>query len=105
MTRRRNPLADRLARLEAANRADRWHFTLTDGSTATLPIGAVLDAIHDAIHYTAPETDTNHRPAISRELHLLARVADDSETSMLGHLAVDLARNVVEGADGEPHGR
>ncbi|QRX90850.1 hypothetical protein [Streptomyces noursei] len=98
MARRHHPLADRLARLEAANRADRWHFALTDGSTASLPIGAVLDAAHDAL--TRLDTPPDQHPAITRELRLLARVADDSEPSMLGRLAIQLAREAVGEAEG-----
>lgn len=97
MARRHNPLADRLARLENANRAHLWSFTLDDGSTGSLPIGAVLDAISDALtRIDQPHVD--HAP-VSAELRLLARVADGSETSMLGRTAIELARQAVEDAD------
>ncbi|MEU7581959.1 hypothetical protein AB0B50_30725 [Streptomyces sp. NPDC041068] len=103
MTRRRRDFRDRLTALENANRADRWHFTLTDGTTASLTIGAVLDALQEAIVRT-DDTALDERPALSRELRLLARVADDSEASMLGRLAVDLARQVVDAEQAEGGG-
>jgi hypothetical protein len=97
MNRRRNPLAARLARLEAAHDAELWHFTLTDGSTASLPVGVVLDATGDALdRLDRLDTPGAEHPPASRALRLLARVADDTETSMLGRLAVQLAREVVE---------
>ncbi|MFD9905888.1 hypothetical protein [Streptomyces sp. NPDC059063] len=106
MTRRRRTIADRLAALENADRADRWTFTLINGRTASLPVGAVLDAVAEAFDRLDDEDQDEgataaERPEPSRELRLLARVADDSETSMLGSLAVRLARATVAQHDAQ----
>ncbi|WP_327156360.1 hypothetical protein [Streptomyces tubercidicus] len=103
MARRRNPLADRLARLEAAARVGMWHFTLDDGSTASLPAVTVLDVMGDALTYAAADP-VAEPPPISRELRLLARVADGSETSVLGRTVVQLARHIVEEAENGENG-
>ncbi|MEV0440905.1 hypothetical protein AB0I84_45385 [Streptomyces spectabilis] len=100
MIRRRRTIADRLAALESADRADRWTFTLDDGRTATLPVGAVLDALAEAFDRLGDGDQDEAATATedvepSRALRLLARVADDSEPSMLGSLAVQLARAAV----------
>lgn len=95
---RRHTLAARLDRLEAAHRADLWHFTLTDGQRATLPVGVVLDAMGDALDRLG-NSDAEH-PLPSRALLLLARADDDTETSLLGRTAIQLARQVtVQAAD------
>ncbi|MFI9261157.1 hypothetical protein ACIGT4_26130 [Streptomyces sioyaensis] len=102
MARRRNPLADRLARLEAAARVGMWHFTLDDGSRASLPAVTVLDVMGDALAYAADHVA--EPPPISRELRLLARVADGSETSVLGRTVVQLARDIVDEAENAENG-
>jgi len=102
MARRRNPLVDRLARLEAAARVGMWHFTLDDGSRASLPAGTVLDVMGDALAYAADHVA--EPPPISRELRLLARVADGSETSVLGRTVIQLARHIVEEAENGENG-
>lgn len=94
---RRHTLAARLDRLEAAHRAHFWRFTLTDGQRASLPVDVVLDAMADAFD-RLDDPNAEHPPA-SKALRLLARVAEDTEASLLGRTAVQLAREVVGQAD------
>lgn len=93
MARRKNKLADRLARLEESSRVGMWQLTLVDGSTAALPVVTVIDALADLFD-RAGQPEVAHGP-LSREIRLLARVAEDSETSMLGRTVVVLAREAV----------
>lgn len=93
MARRSTSFAARLARLEDAHRADLWAFTLDDGRTGSVRVGAVLDAMNEALdRIRAPDAD---HPPPSRTLRLLARVADGTEPSLLGAAAVMFARQAI----------
>lgn len=98
MARRKNKLVDRLARLEESSRVGMWQLILADGSTAALPVVTVIDALADLFD-RAGQPEVDHGP-LSREIGLLARVAEDSETSMLGRTVVVLARKAVLEAQG-----
>lgn len=97
---RHNAFAYRLARLEAAARSDLWYLTLDDGRAESLPVGAVLIAMREALARLHNPDVAN--PPLSRELLLLARVAEGTESSVLGASAIALARQAVEEARCSP---
>jgi hypothetical protein len=102
MTRRKSKVADRLARLEDASREGMWQLTLEDGTAAALPVLTVMDALAELFGFPAGgDQDDDERspgpprPTLTHEIRLLARVAEGSETSMLGRTVVALAKEAV----------
>ncbi|ARP70096.1 hypothetical protein LK07_10185 [Streptomyces pluripotens] len=102
MARRKNKLADRLARLEDASREGMWQLTLEDGTAAALPVLTVMDALAELFGFPVDaDQDDDERSSgpprltLTHEIRLLARVAEGSETSMLGRTVVALAKEAV----------
>lgn len=89
----RRQLAGRLARVEAAFKVPLWVFRLVTGRTANLPVKNVLSVLSEAMAVVY-EPEGEH-PPLSKNLLLLAE-ADDSEPSVLGAAAIQLARRAKE---------
>ncbi|MGC5401400.1 hypothetical protein ACPXCP_37380, partial [Streptomyces sp. DT20] len=86
MARRKNPVADRLARLEDASRESIWQRTLEDGTTAALPVVTVMDALAELFGFPVDADQDDDEPSsgpprltLTHEIRLLARVAEGLE--------------------------
>ncbi|MFD0138023.1 hypothetical protein ACFVIL_29285 [Streptomyces sp. NPDC127159] len=91
---RRPQIAGRLARVEAAFKAPMWLFQLVTGRTANMPVKAVLAVLTEAMA-VVHNTDGDH-PPLSKNLLLLAQADEDTEPSVMGRAALQLARRAKE---------
>lgn len=88
-------LTGRLDRIEAARQVDAWRFTLTDGTTASLPMTAFIAVMNEATAWMQEEK-AGDLPPLSRNLLLVARLDPASAKSVIEGAAAQFARAAQE---------
>jgi hypothetical protein len=92
---RRASLSARLGRLEA-DRPGAWSLTLVDGRRVRVRLADVLAAFAESLAIVHAENG-QAAPAPSPTVELLARVAPDSDRSVLGAATLAAARAACRG--------
>jgi hypothetical protein len=103
MPRRPSRLTDRLERIEQSRHVSWWRFTLTDGTTGSLPMLDMLKVMSEAT--AALNVPVAERRPLSASVLLVARMDITAADSMMEGAAGQLARAAVEGetyADPDP---